>query len=59
MLLDAQGHVFFAWEEGSSIRWQITDAANKVIDSGTAGALPENSKAAGFVDREGDFCLVF
>ena len=59
ILVNGKGEVLFAWEEGSLIRWQIADERDKVIDSGTAGTLPENSKAAAFLDREGDFCLVF
>jgi hypothetical protein len=51
--------MLLAWEEGTTIRWQLADPAGEVIESGTAGTLPQGSKAAGFVDREGNFCLVF
>jgi hypothetical protein len=59
VLANARGEVFFAWEIGRHIRWQTRDAAGKVLESGDAGELPEKSKSTGFVDRQGDFCLVF
>ncbi len=59
VLLNARGEIFFAWEDRRKLRWQITDRAGKVLDSGEAGNLPDNSKATGFVDRVGNFCLVF
>ncbi len=59
VLANAKGEVFLAWEEGRSIRWQITDSDGKRLDSGDAGTLPNNSKATGFVHRDGNFCVVF
>jgi hypothetical protein len=59
VLVNSQDQVLLAWEEGSTIRWQLANQAGKVLQSGNAGALPVNSKAAGFVDQEGNFCLVF
>ncbi len=59
ILVNRERRVFFAWEEGRTVCWQITDQAGRVLGSGDAGSLPENSKATGFVDRKGDFCLVF
>lgn len=59
VLLNSRGEVLLAWEEGSVIRWQLADSAGKVLQSGNAGALPQGSKAAGYVDQEGNFCLVF
>ncbi len=59
VLVNESGEVFLAWEEGGEILWQTGDAAGDVRDSGDAGALPANSKAAAFIDRQGNFCLVF
>jgi hypothetical protein len=59
VLLNKKSEVFLAWEEGQTIRWQITNRTGEVLDSGEAGTLTSNSKATGFVDREGNFCLVF
>jgi hypothetical protein len=59
VLVNRHEHVFFAWEEGREIRWQVCDLNGKGIESGDAGTLPENSKATAFIDREGNFCLVF
>jgi hypothetical protein len=59
ILVNTAGQVFLAWEEGLEEHWQISDRAGKVLSSGDAGTLPEKSKAAGFIDRSGNFCLVF
>jgi hypothetical protein len=59
ILVNSQDQVLLAWEEGATIRWQLAEPAGKVLQSGNAGMLPANSKAAGFVDHEGNFCLVF
>lgn len=59
ILLNSQGQVLLAWEEGASIRWQLADPAGEILQSGNAGTLPQGSKATGYVDREGNFCLVF
>ncbi len=59
VLVNKHREVFLAWEEGGEILWQIRDAAGKVRETGDAGALPDNSRATGFVDRQGNFCLVF
>lgn len=59
VLENPQGELFLAWEEGQEIRWQVFDRSGKLLDSGDAGALPEKSKATGFVDASGNFCLVF
>lgn len=58
-LVNPAGQVFFAWEQGRSVMWEIVDPGWKLVDSGEAGVLTANSKATGFVDREGNFCLVF
>jgi hypothetical protein len=59
ILLNSQDQVLLAWEEGATIRWQLADPAGEILQSGNAGTLPQGSKAAGYVDREGNFCLVF
>lgn len=59
VLVNPAGQVFSAWEQGRSVTWEIVAPGGKLVDSGEAGVLTSNSKATGFVDREGDFCLVF
>ena len=59
ILVNNAGQVYLAWEEGLQELWQICDQAGEVLNSGDAGSLPDNSKATGFVDRDGNFCLVF
>lgn len=59
VLANDRGQILFAWEAGGDIHWQVSDRTGKVLDSGDAGVLTEKSKASGFVDRDGDFNLVF
>lgn len=59
VLTNAGGSTLFAFEDGTTIRWEVLDAQGKIEDSGDLGALTENSRIAGFVDRQGDFVLVF
>jgi len=57
--VNPQGQILWAWEEGREIRWQEISSQGAVIDSGDAGPLPDGSKATGYVDPQGEFCLVF
>ncbi len=59
VLVNQRGEIFFAWEDGTQIRWQITGRTGRLSRSGVAGPLPDRSKATGFVDGQGNFCLVF
>jgi hypothetical protein len=59
VLVNTAAQVFLAWEEGRVLKWQIADPEGKLVDSGEAKTLPDKSKATGFADQEGNFCLVF
>jgi len=59
VLANASGSRLFAFEDGTTIRWEVLDRQGKIEASGDAGALTENSRFTGFVDRQGDFVLVF
>lgn len=59
ILANTRGSTLFAFEDGTTIRWEVLDSQDKIEASGDAGALTENSRFTGFVDRQGDFVLVF
>lgn len=59
VLAATSGSTLFAFEDGTTIRWEVLDRQGKIEASGDAGALTENSRFTGFVDRQGDFVLIF
>ena len=54
-----QGETLFAWVEGRSVYWERSGSSGRVVHSGENGGLPSNSKPAAFVDRSGNFALVY
>ncbi len=59
VLVNRAGDVLIAWEQGGDVLWQILGADGKRKNSGDAGPLTPDSKAAGVVDSQGNFCLVY
>jgi hypothetical protein len=58
-LTNPQGETLFVWVEGRSVYWERSDTSGRVVQSGENGSFPSNSKLAAFVDRSGNFALVY